>query len=315
MTHELRILVVGLATFATAGLVTSLLVPTLAARLTTPLAAIRARRLAHLRLLPSAVALAVGAVATLAFTAFEPRQTGEYMGWLMPATAALGGLVLAAGVWRAIGVVLTTRRLTAAWVADAGPLTLPGVRVPVLAVTTAFPVVAVVGVLKPRVIIARSVLASCSAEELQAVLAHEQGHIDRRDNLRRLLLSASPDMLAWLPASSRMVAAWRTAAEEAADDDAARAGAHGRTSLASALVKVARLASGRPAATPMPASALFSGDDLDRRVRRLLEPGPSTAAPRRRGIVVAALAAVTVAAGLALERLYTLIEFTIHALP
>ncbi len=143
---------------------------------------------------------------------------------------------------------------------------------PALAVTAPFPIVAVLGLRRPTLVIARSVLAACTPDELRAILAHEQGHIDRRDNLRRLLLAVSPDVVAWLPASDRLFAEWSSAAEEAADDDAARAGAAGRLHLASALMKVARLATGHAAADVMPASALYCGHNLDGRVRRLLEP-------------------------------------------
>jgi Zn-dependent protease with chaperone function len=117
-----------------------------------------------------------------------------------------------------------TRRLVRQWLVTAEAVSLPGISAPAFAVTSEFPIVAVIGWRRPRLIIARAVLASCSPDELRAVLAHEQGHIDRRDNMRRLLLSIAPDVLAWLPSSERLFIDWRDAAEEAADDDAARSG-------------------------------------------------------------------------------------------
>ena len=70
---------------------------------------------------------------------------------------------------------------------------------------------------------------------------------------------------------------WHEAAEEAADDYAARASAPSALDLARALVKVARMAPAGP-----PRLALFSsatgGDDIERRVRRLLGRGPAGSA-------------------------------------
>jgi hypothetical protein len=73
---------------------------------------------------------------------------------------------------------------------------------------------------------------------------------------------------------------WTAAAEEAADHHARSVA--GRQALASALVKVARLASGGlpPAAV---ASRFIGGDSLERRVRRILavegEPSAGDAPP------------------------------------
>ncbi len=316
MTLELRILTVSLAAFALAGLAAALVVPALASRLGTNPAVLRARRLAMLRLLPAGAATAAGLVVTAAFLAFEPRQSGEYMGWVLKASALFGATLLLATAWRWIRVAHATRRLARAWLVSAEPVALAGIGLPAMAVTSSFPVVAVVGLLRPRLVIARSVLAACTHEELQAILAHEQGHLDRRDNLSRLMLAVTPDVLAWLPASARIFEAWCHAAEEAADDDAVRIGKDGRLCLASALVKVARLASGPPASSLMPASALYSGENLDGRVRRLLEPRTGAATPRPHGAeMLAAVASLAIVSAFALQELYALIEVAIRVLP
>jgi Zn-dependent protease with chaperone function len=320
MSVELRILVVALAAFAAAGVAAALVVPLVANGLTHGSGALRARRLASLRLFPSAIAAVSGGVVLLAFAIFEPRQEGEYMGAAIPALAAFSLLLVAGSMWRARRLARATRALEQRWLSSATPIPLAGISVPAFAVDADFPIVAVVGWRRPRLLIATSVLASCSPDELIAVLAHEQGHIDRRDNLRRLMLSVAPDILAWLPASERMLSAWREAAEDAADDDAARAGADGRVRLASALVKVARLAPGRRASGLMPASALYNGDGLDRRVRRLLDPraseterraSPWRARVRRSALVIGGVAA----SALALEGVHAALEVVIHRLP
>jgi Zn-dependent protease with chaperone function len=313
---ELRIVVVALAAFAGVGLAVAAIVPAIARRRSVAEPARRARRLAALRLLPSIAAVTVSAVVTASFVFFEHRLDGEQYGVAMPLLALLGGVLLATTVWRAYRLTRSTRHVVAEWLRSAEPVALPGATIPAFAVPASFPIVAVIGLSRPRLIIARSVLASCSEDELRAVLAHEQGHIDRRDNLRRLLLAIAPDVLSWLPASSRMFAAWRQAAEEAADDDAANAGRHGRVALASALVKVARLAPAGACPPPMPASALYRGEDLERRVRRLLEPGgPNTARPFPTWVARAMAAGALTVSIVMLEGIHGFVETLIHTLP
>ena len=324
MTFELRLLTVALAAFTVVELAIALLVPALASRPVTGRAATRARRLAMLRLLPARAGAVAGLLAAMAFATFEPRQDDEYRGWLIPALAGFGALLVAAAGWRWMLLAGVTRRLTREWLATAEPITLSGIDVPAFAVTSAFPIVAVVGLRRPKLVIARSVMDSCTSDELRAILAHEQGHLDRGDNLRRLMMSATPDILAWLPASDRHFAAWRQAAEEAADDDASRAGADGQLCLAAALVKVARLASGTQARQWLPTSALYCGENLDVRIRRLLEPrasgstsiaGAATAARTRVTRSLVALAGLAVASMLALDNVHAVLEAAIHALP
>ena len=317
MSFELRILSVALASFTVVGLATAVLIPALAARQVSDRAAARARRLAQLRLLPAQLAAAAGFLVAIAFAIFEPRHEYEYMGRVIPTVAAFGAAIVIAAGWRWVSIVRATRRLTREWLTAAEPVALPGIAVPAYAVTSRFPIVAVVGVRSPKLVIARSVLASCTPDERRAILAHEQGHLERRDNLRRLLMAAAPDVLAWLPAADRHFAAWREAAEEAADDDAARAGADGRVCLAAALVKVARLASGPRAQSWLPASALYCGENLDSRVRRLLAPGAPGTAPAAGPSAIRALVGLTGlgASILALDNVHAIVEVAIHALP
>jgi beta-lactamase regulating signal transducer with metallopeptidase domain len=116
------------------------------------------------------------------------------------------------------------------------------------------------------------------------VLEHERAHLAARDNLRHWLLRTCPDLLAWTPAGVRLDRAWLAAAEEAADERAARGRPGAALALAEALLQVARLAP--PACpAPLPELALHNGDDLARRVRRLVAapappPAARSAAPR-----------------------------------
>ena len=315
MTFETRIAVIGLAAFAGTGLLAAALVPLAARYMVTGSAAMRSRRLAALRLLPSVAALIAGTLVTLAFVFFEPRRPGEEIGTVFPIFAILGLALFASAIVRGTRALGATRRLLREWMKRPQPISLEGISIPAVAVDARFPIVAVAGVVKPRLIIARSVLSSCTPDELRAILAHEQGHIDRRDNLRRLLITAAPDVIGWLPTSSRLFAAWREATEEAADDAASEAGAEGRVRLASALIKVAKLAPAGPAPAAIPTSALYCGESLDRRIRRLLEPVSGQEQPTavwRRRLTVAAGVGIS---ALALEGIHAVIEVAIHTLP
>ena len=105
------------------------------------------------------------------------------------------------------------------------------------------------GLLHPRVYVSAGALATLSAAELAAVVAHEGHHADRRDPLRILIARAIGDAYS-LPALARREQAL---AELAADDAAVRRG--GKAPLASALLafpggiapeRVDRLAGARP---------------------------------------------------------------------
>lgn len=317
MSFSLRVLAVGTATVAFVTLVATLLAPLLMAAVSGGSASRRAHRLGILRLIPAGSGLAAALVVITSFLNFEPRLD-ENIGWVIPALGGLGALLITVAAWRATQSARATRRLTRDWLSGATPIELSGVSAPAVAISSEFPVVAVVGIRRPRLVIARSVLQACTAEELEAVLAHEQGHIERRDNLRRLLMYAAPDALSWFPRSSELASAWRAATEEAADDDAARAGDGGRLALASALIKVARLATGMSAQRAMPASTLYCGESIDGRVRRLLEPVESgtQAGLEYRPVRTAALITGAIAlAVLALHTVQALVELTIHTLP
>src|SRR4029434_7793108 len=160
----------------------------LASRATSGAASDRALLLARLRLLPAASALVASVAATTAFLVFESRKPHESISWSMIGLAICGALLLGMSLWRSYRLAIATRRTTRAWFAHAQPIALDGIDAPALAVEAGFPIVAVVGLLRPRLIIARSVIGSCTPDELRAVLAHEQGHLNRHDNLRRLAL-------------------------------------------------------------------------------------------------------------------------------
>lgn len=313
MTFELRLVIVVLAAFSAASLAASTFVPLALRRAARHPVPVRPERLFRARVMPAAAGAVAATVSLVAFLTFEPRGL-EGMGLLLPALAVLAAGGSALSAVRLVRTLAATRRAMRRWMRSAEPIVLPGVSTPASAVDSAFPIVAVVGLVHPHLVIARSVLAACPPQELEAILVHEQHHIEQRDNIRRAILLALPDPLSWWPASRRWLADWHDAGEDAADEAVGRLGDAGRSQLALALIRVARLTP--PGATPLalPASALYSGGGLERRIRRLLEPAvPASSGPLSRlGAAGLACAAGALAA---LDTVHQVIEIAVTRLP
>lgn len=325
MTFGLRTVVLTLASIGVAALLTSVVVA-LMWRTPDGAAAHRAGRLWRMRLLPAAVALATCVFVVIGLWRFEGRHNDEYVGWTVRLAAVLGALFLMAIVARLVRMHLETRHLLSAWLTNATRFDcpdvsgLPRLTVPAYRIDTHFPVVAVVGIVRPALVVDATVLDSCSPEELSAILAHEHGHLHRWDNLRRAVFAATPDLLAWTTIGPALRDAWREATEEAADDVAAATSEDARVHLAGALIHVARIAQGTNLAasstfraTQLPASALYRGESIERRVRRLL--APSEAGTPTRGRWGAAIVTATVALAFALQsEIHDLMEVAVNSL-
>jgi beta-lactamase regulating signal transducer with metallopeptidase domain len=315
MGFDLRVFVVAFSSFAMGSLAGSVFVPWLWQRVRGGTPAARATALLRIRALPFALATGSLVLAVLSFLVFEPRRQDEHMGVVLLSMAALGILLFSAATFRLARLLFVTGRLERAWMADAGVVALDGLNIPTYAITSSFPIVALVGFFRPRMLVARSVLAACPEPELRAIIAHELGHLIRRDNLVRAVLALSPDVLAWLPLSHRLALAWHDAAEEAADDHAATLGEDGRLHLAEALLRVARLVPPGSSPVMVPASALYRGENLDQRVRRLLGPPAVAAAPLSPAWRAAATTAIVASAALALHAIHELLEAAVTFLP
>ncbi|MBM3500801.1 MAG: hypothetical protein FJX74_19245 [Armatimonadetes bacterium] len=98
---------------------------------------------------------------------------------------------------------------------------------------------ACVGFLRGHVFITEGLAKLLDAEELAAVIAHEQAHARRRDNLRLLLAQAAFGPTVLMPTAHAFLRRLQAAIERDADADAVRANTTA-PALASALVKAAR---------------------------------------------------------------------------
>jgi BlaR1 peptidase M56 len=245
-----------------------------------------------LRLLPAGGAALLALTVVLpAFLIYEPAHQREEGGPLLIALAVCALLTVGAGMWRAWRACMAARALRR----ECGPAhcrsVIAGQHVDIVDVPEPF--VAVIGAWRPRIVASQRVVSACSNEELSRVIAHEAAHVFARDNLKLLLLVFGPDALAWLPTGATLAARWRAAAEREADERATGSDPHQRLALASALLKVARLASG--AQRPLPTFSMpIAADDVAGRVRGLLAPPPPAARTNRIWALVAGVLIVPV---------------------
>ena len=245
-----------------------------------------ARLLFALRIFPFALALAFTFGFTLpSFLLLEPRATNEAVG-TAPAVLGLCCLaLLVAGVVQAANAQLKTRRALVKWL-NGSTMMKGGTAVPVFRTREDAPSLTVAGVRDPMVLVSDAAIAALTAPELQAALKHELAHAGSYDNLKKLLFR-----LAAFPGMSALERAWAEQSELAADDEAVRS-PQDALDLASALIKVSRLAQPQAALT---SGLLHSSTALEVRIQRLVS-WESQAAPRGKSwhYVLPPLAAATV---------------------
>jgi Zn-dependent protease with chaperone function len=277
--YELLGICLMLATLLVVNAFTSMLMAAFARvfdqRLQKLSARVRAEVLFALRVGPTAVAIfLVGFLFIPAYVVLEPYGTSE----VVSTKLALLALVSAAGVgfalWRLFRSSFATHSLLRSWLREAQPTTIEGIGIPTYRIRHRFPIIAVVGTIKPRLFIADQVLDELTAEELAASIAHEAGHVQARDNLKRSTLRVCRDALMMLPCGRSLDRAWAAAAESAADEYAVFQKTETALNLASALLKIARMVpTGARADVPLGAYLVGAGENsgVKARVRRLIE--------------------------------------------
>lgn len=260
-------------------------------------AAARARQLMWWRLAPGAVALStVLLVVVPAFAIFEPVGNSETGGPVLVGFAVAAMMMFAASLGIAVRSAIETHLVLRRWLRSSTPLHLDPPGLPAFVIHSTAPVVALVGIFRPRLVATHTVIAACTAGELSTIVSHERGHLRSRDNLKRWLMACAPDLLRWTPVHRQMISAWHHAAEDAADDVSTDGSNAARADLAALLIKIARLTPESP--VPLAAFSPFvEQDGLSRRVTRLVgapvQGAPSwIAGPVAAGIGAAVIAAV-----------------------
>lgn len=292
-------LTLTLSWFLVANIVASVVVAAIASRV------VRRTRSANtlfaLRVAPAALAAAfVVAAFVPSYWIFEPRESVEGFDVTLTIGAMVAGIMIASGIVRGAAAWLAVRRRTRAWSDGTAPM----------------PLMALVGIVRPRVFVSPTLIETLTPDELSATLAHEMSHWHSRDNLKRLAMRTAPDFLFGTSVARDIERAWASAAEQVADDAGGGRDATARCTLASALVKVARLMP-ETVAPLEPISTLVGGGELTSRVRRLLdEPPPDAHRSRTRvAAVVAGIAALVALYGPLLHAVHEASEILVNSLP
>jgi len=224
------------------------------------------------RLLPFGIACAATlGLALPAFLLFEPHSTKEGMGWRLAVLAFAGAAVVAGMGVRGWRILRDTRGAQRRWRKDSQRTSVDGIGLPVYCVENGASLLAVVGIVRPRIFVAREIMEALSADELRAALAHELAHISSIDNLKQFLLKITCPPT-WMGSFQAADAAWVSASEIAADQGALLRGAS-VLDLSSALIKAGRLRRPHAAAETL-ASHLVPpacGSALETRIARLSE--------------------------------------------
>jgi Zn-dependent protease with chaperone function len=226
----------------------------------------RVRLLFAIRILPLAgSAFLTLAFAVPAFALLEGGKIDEDSGTILFSVCTL--LLIAAGVLRVLAAQARASRVLADWLQgahtlDAGSDCL-GSDCPTVQAKQGPPLL-LYGVATPKILASESAVAMLSTEELRVAVQHELGHMHARDNLKKLIFSATS-----FPGFGGLDRAWQDAAEFAADE-AAVSNTGEAVELASALLKLAELAPSPE--LPAFTTGLVNCTELVRlRVQRLLD--------------------------------------------
>ena len=210
---------------------------------------------------------------TPAYLLFEPHSSGETVSLKLALISIASILGICFAGYRMLRTWLVTRRLTTNWLRHSERIEVDGVNVPVFCIRHPFPVIAVVGMIRPRMFVASQIFDSLSEDEFRAAIAHEYGHLNAHDNFKRAFLRVCRDMLI-LPLGRELDRAWTENTEAAADEYAASIGGDTMAlDLASTLIKIARIAPENTSPSMPLGSFLIEAHegDLQHRVGKLIE--------------------------------------------
>jgi len=231
-----------------------------------------------------------------AFLVFEPRSTTETPEPFLIALAFVGGCLIAAVLLRSTKSILSTRKLARQWLRSGRSLAL-GAEVAVYAVDYPESLVAIAGILAPRVFIGEKALKALGDGELRAAIEHEIAHVRSLDNLKHLVVGAirPPRFFKQFAA---LESSWRGSVEAAADRRALESGVS-PYELGGALIKIGRI-SPKPGQLSSSISYLLSGGQasgLDARIghlEKILSEGGSSSSATSAGYLRILLAALVV---------------------
>jgi hypothetical protein len=199
----------------------------------------------------------------------EPPTNGEKVGFACIGAAVLGAAIWMLSLFRVAFSLLRTSRYMMKCERDGQEVALDGESSPVLVLKREAPVMAVAGLVRPRLIVSNSVLHKLTPEQREAAFRHEQAHRASRDNLKRFLCLLAPDAFPFVSGFKKIERQWARYTEWAADDHAVNGDSERALSLAAALVSVAKLGTAHQPSYLL-SSLVAEDEDLAVRVDRLL---------------------------------------------
>jgi beta-lactamase regulating signal transducer with metallopeptidase domain len=270
-----------------------------------------ARFLFALRLLPAALGLLVLFVLCVpSYLWLEPKASAERVGLLCILAATVGAALWVMAAVRTLLAAVGSLRFRAQCNRGGEMLQSARMNDRITVIETDYPLIALAGLLHPRVVVSRSAMDALSAEELAAALEHERVHRASGDNWKRLLLRAAPEAIPFSRSFAKIEQAWLRFSECAADTDATHGDERASLALASALIEVARLGTSRQ--VPAAVSSLVPDPrDLAERIDRLLIPQPPQSNDRA-GTVVAVAATSLLVSGLTVAMLSPSALIAVH---
>ena len=247
-------------------------------------------------------ALVTLAITVPSFLMLEPRTTDEEVG-VVPVILALCFLVLVAwGISRAVATQIRTSRTVSEWLSGATALR-EEATVPVYRTCQRAPALTVAGLGTPCVLVSETAYSVLTAHELNTALRHEFSHVRSRDNWKKLVFRVLE-----FPGMSALESAWSEKAEMAADD-AAVSTFDDALDLASALIKLSRLAPVQTTAEFTSGFLHSSPASLSARVRRLFQWNqPERNLPRRSNWIVLLPVAAMLLTTIALHYSFVLVQ-------
>ena len=264
---------------------------------------VAARFLLFLRALPALLAAFVVLVLGVpSYMWLEPKATQETVSVACCVAALIGTSVWCLSIARAARAALRSGRYARQCQLVGREIFSESRSSAVTLLEVEAPVVALAGVLRPRILISRSVLRVLTPDQLDAALRHENAHRTSCDNLKRFLILLAPEIFPLSCGMAALECAWARFSEWAADDEATGGDERESLFLAAALINVARLGT-----APQPSLAiapLIAGDlGLSTRVDRLLQGNAQSTASlwQRTGILGCALTLLAVALASAME--------------
>ncbi len=182
-------------------------------------------------------------------------------------TPDAGPLLL--GIWLlGLGAILSLRLVRwlklRAMVQGARELSLPGARVRVAASASLLEP-GLVGIFKPVVLLPQDLMAHLSERERDSILAHELGHLARRDNVTAAIHMAV-EALFWFYPPVWLIGARLIAERERACDESVLADGHDPEIYAGGILKVCKFC----IQSPLACASGATGADLAGRVRQIM---------------------------------------------